>query len=275
VLTVLATSRIVLRVAGELEYRVPPLALPGDLDELDLSDIASSETVRLFVERAGASQPGFEVTEGNAAAVAEIVARLDGLPLALELAASRLRVLDPVSLSGRLGQRLPLLTGGPRDAPERQRTLEETIRWSEEALPDDARRLFAPLAVFPGGCTVEAAEAVCGRDIDVLDGLGVLIDHSLVRRLNAPDGSVRFTMLETIREYAGARFSALDAEERSSVERRQAEQVRDQAERAEPHLTGQQQLRWLETLDLELENIQPLGEVAASLPVAPERRRRG
>ncbi len=254
-LRVLATSRIVLHVAGEQEYRVPPLTLPSDLDGLDVSDIASSEAVRLFVERAGAARRGFRVTERNAAAVAEIVARLDGLPLALELAASRLRVLDPASLAGRLGQRLPLLTDGPRDAPERHRTLEETIRWSEEALPDHARRLFARLAVFPGGCTIEAAEGACGGDIDVLDALGVLMDHSLVGRSEAPDGSMRFTMLETIREYAGARFSVLDADERSSVERRQAEQVRNLAERAQPHLTGQQQLRWFETLDLELENI--------------------
>jgi predicted ATPase len=234
---------------------VPPLALPAGPDDLAVSDIASSEAVRLFVERAEGSQQGFRLTEGNAAAVAEIVARLDGLPLALELAASRLRVLDPASLADRLGQRLPLLTDGPRDAPERQRTLEETIRWSEGALPDDARRLFARLAVFQGGCTVEAVEAVCGDDIDVLDALGVLMDHSLVRRLGAGDGSVRFAMLETIHEYAAARFSELDGEERSAVERRHAEQVRDLAERAEPHLTGQQQLRWFETLDLELENI--------------------
>jgi predicted ATPase/class 3 adenylate cyclase len=265
-LTALATSRIVLHVAGEREYRVPPLALPDDLDELDVPDIAAAEAVRLFVERAQVSQGGFQVTEGNAAAVAEIVARLDGLPLALELAASRLRVLDPASLAGRLGQRFPLLTDGPRDAPERQRTLEETIRWSEEALPHDARRLFARLAVFPGGCTVEGAEAVCGGDIDVVDALGVLMDHSLLRRLEAPDGSMRFTMLETIREYAGARLSVLDSDERSSIEQRQAERVRDLAERAEPHLTGQQQLPWLETLDLELENIRAVLDRAERAP---------
>ena len=254
-LTVLATSRIVLHVVGEQEYQVPPLSLPGDLRRLDVSDIASSEAVRLFVERAGASQRGFQVTDGNAAAVAEIVARLDGLPLALELAASRMRVLDPSSLAGRLERRLPLLTDGPRDAPERQRTLEGTIRWSEEALPDDARRMFARLAVFPGGCTVDAAEVVCGGDLDVLEALGTLVDHSLIRRSGVSEGSLRFSMLETIREYAQTRFSALDAGERASIERRQAELVRELAERAEPHLTGQQQLRWFETLDLELENI--------------------
>jgi predicted ATPase/class 3 adenylate cyclase len=254
-LTVLATSRIVLHVVGEQEYQVPPLSFPGDLRRLDVSDIASSEAVRLFVERAGTSQLGFQVTDGNAAAVAEIVARLDGLPLALELAASRMRVLDPSSLAGRLERRLPLLTDGPRDAPERQRTLEGTIRWSEEALPDDARRMFARLAVFPGGCTVDAAEVVCGGDLDVLEALGTLVDHSLIRRSDVSEGSLRFSMLETIREYAQTRFTALDAGERSSIERRQAELVRELAERAEPHLTGQQQLRWFETLDLELENI--------------------
>ena len=254
-LTLLATSRIVLRVGGEREYRVPPLALPGDLSRLDVSDVAASEAVRLFVERATASQRNFRVTDENAVAVAEIVARLDGLPLALELAASRLRVLDPASLAARLERRLPLLTDGARDAPQRQRTLEQTIRWSEEALPEDARRLFARLVVFPGGCTLEAAEAVCGDDLDVLEALGALVDHSLVQRSDASDGSVRFTMLETILEYAGTRFSEIDATERASIERLQAEYLRDLAERAEPHLTGQQQLRWFETLDLELENI--------------------
>ena len=254
-LTLLATSRIVLRVGGEREYRVPPLALPVDPSRLDVADVAASEAVRLFVERATASQREFRVTDENAVAVAEIVARLDGLPLALELAATRLRVLDPASLAARLERRLPLLTDGARDAPQRQRTLEQTIRWSEEALPEDARGLFARLAVFPGGCTLDAAEAVCGDDLDVLEALGALVDHSLVQRSDASDGSVRFTMLETILEYAGTRFSEIDAAERASIERRQAEYLRELAERAEPHLTGQQQVRWIETLDLELENI--------------------
>jgi non-specific serine/threonine protein kinase len=226
-----------------------------DPSEVHPEAVASSEAVQLFVERAAASRRGFEVTAENASAVAQIVSRLDGLPLALELASSKLGVLDPASLADRLEHRLPLLTGGARDAPERQRTLEETIRWSHEALADDERRLFAHLSVFSGGFTMEAAEAVIVDGPDVLDGIGTLADNSLLRRVEAPNGSLRLTMLETIREYATARFAEADAEERDRTERRHAEYLRDLAERAEPHLTGEDQLEWFATLELEHENV--------------------
>ena len=140
-------------------------------------------------------------------AVAEIVERLDGLPLALELAASRLRVLDPTTLAERLEDRLSMLRGGDRDLPERHRTLEGTIRWSYEMLEPDERRLFARLSVFAGGWTLDAAEGVCGGGgIDVLEGLGTLVDDSLVRRRELANGTLRFFMLETIREFAGERL---------------------------------------------------------------------
>jgi predicted ATPase/class 3 adenylate cyclase len=253
-LRVLATSRIPLRLTGEFEYQVAPLTLP-DPAEADPAVIASSEAVRLFVERASAFRRGFEVNEDNASAIARIVVRLDGLPLALELASSKLRALDAAGLADRLEYRLPLLTGGASDAPARQRTLAETIRWSEEALGDAERRLFARLSVFAGGFTMEAAEAVCGDGLDVLDGLGTLVDRSLVRRVEPPNGSLRFVLLETIREYATARLAEADTEGPERTERRHAEYMRDLAERAEPHLTGERQLEWLATLQLEHENM--------------------
>jgi predicted ATPase/class 3 adenylate cyclase len=252
-LTVLVTSRIPLHLGGEREYRVEPLALPET--ETDPDTIASSEAVRLFIDRASDVQKGFGVTDENAAAFARIVARLDGLPLALELAARKLRVLDPQALADRLEHRLPLLTGGASDSPERHRTLVGAIRWSEEGLHEDERRLFARLSVFAGGFTLEAAEAVCDDDVDVLSGLDALVESSLVRRIDAPDGSLRFGMLETIREYAGERFAEMDAEDRELIGHRHAEYFRDLAERAEPHLNAERQLEWLATFQLEHENI--------------------
>ena len=231
-----------------------------DTDGTDIIRLAASESVRLFVERAAAVRPGFGITERNAAAVAEIAARLDGLPLALELAASRLRVLSPDSLAERLGHRLPLLSGGARDAPERQRTLEGTIRWSDEALELDERRLFARLSVF-AGWTLEAAEAVCGDDLDVLEGVGTLLDASLVRRADLPDGTVRFAMLETIREYAAGRFEIID-DERDDVRRRHARFFRDLAEEAEPHLTREDQTTWIDVLDREHDNLRAALDLA-------------
>ena len=251
--TVLATSRIPLRLSGEAEYRVSPLALPER--EADLDHQTTCESVRLFVDRAAAVRPGFDITAESAHAIGQIVARLDGLPLALELAASRLRVLDLDGLASRLEHRLPMLTGGARDAPERQRTLEDTIRWSHELLEPDEQRLFARLSVFAGGWTLEAAETVCGGDLDVLESLGTLVEDSLVRRSERSDGALRFTMLETIKEYAAARFEATDATERRSVERRHAGFFAELAEEAEPFLTREHQMRWLAILDRENDNM--------------------
>jgi predicted ATPase len=256
-LTVLATSRIPLRLTGEAEYLVPPLELP-DADPSDIEALSASDAIRLFVERAADARPGFRLDASNAAVVAEIVRRLDALPLAIELAASRLRVLDLASLASRLEHRLAVLTGGPRDAPERHRTLAASIRWSEESLEPKVRALFARLAVFAGGWTVEAAEAVCGSDADVLDGLAALVDSSLVRRSGDDEPELRFRMLETIREYATERLAGVPDDERRDLERRHAAFVRTLAVDAEPHLTKDDQLPWLDRLEREHDNLRSL-----------------
>ena len=205
-LKALVTSRAPLQLSGERRYAVPPLLLP-DLERLPEAAVLSDyEAVRLFAERAAAAKAGFAVTAENAPAVAEICVRLDGLPLALELAAARIPALPPAALLSRLDRRLKLLTGGARDLDERQRTLRATVEWSYELLAEPERMLFARLGVFMGGCTLEAAEAVCDFDgelgIDVLDGLTSLLDMSMLRQAEDADGEPRFWMLETIREYA-------------------------------------------------------------------------
>jgi predicted ATPase len=254
-LTILVTSRIPLHLSGEQEFPVPPLTLPDPSRLFDLEALSASESVMLFVERATAVRPEFRITEETASAVAEITTRLDGLPLAIELAASRIKVLSPPELLERLGRRLPILTGGARDLPERHRTLRATIEWSHDLLDAGQRSLFARLAVFAGGWSLGAAEAVCGPgvDADVLDGLGTLVDHSLVRRGRPRGGETRFRMLETIRELAGERLAASGDEE--EMRRRHARYVRDLVEKAEPSLTTERQAEWLHRLEREHDNL--------------------
>jgi predicted ATPase/class 3 adenylate cyclase len=252
-LTVLATSRIGLRLSGEYEYQLAPLELPAQERRGDAAQLVSSESVRLFVDRAMSVRSDFTLTDANASAVAEIVERLDGLPLALELAASRLRVLDPTTLAERLEDRLSMLRGGGRDLPERHRTLEGTIQWSYDMLEPDERRLFARLSVFAGGWTLDAAEAVCGSDdIDVLEGLGALVDDSLVRRRELADGSLRFLMLETIRQFARERLE--EAGEVQGLRERHGRHYESLAERVSFALEGPRG-NWLELLDAEQENL--------------------
>jgi predicted ATPase/DNA-binding XRE family transcriptional regulator len=201
-LTLLATSRITLRLSGEQIFEVPPLDLPDPRQVADLDTVAQSEAVRLFLERARLVAPTFELTRENAGQIAAICLKLDGLPLAIELAAARTRVLSPEALLQRLDRSLPILTSGPRDLPARQRTLRDTIAWSYDLLPDTDRRLFRRLSVFRGGWTLEAAEVIAADGIsDVLGGLERLVEQSLVRVASQPDGSARYTMLETIREF--------------------------------------------------------------------------
>lgn len=200
-LLVLATSRAPLRLAGEHEYPVPPLALPEP--DAAFEELAANDAVRLFTSRARAVDPDFELHDGNAGAVARLCERLDGLPLAIELAAARSKLLSPQAMNQRLDQALDLLVGGAQDLPDRQRTLRATLEWSHGLLDEAERRLLARLAVFSGGWTLEAAESVCGEDgLDVLHALASLVDESLVRRLRRPSGEARFAMLETIREFA-------------------------------------------------------------------------
>ena len=209
-LVVLVTSRAVLRLSGEHEFPVPPLPVPPADAAPDPGQLCRYASVDLFAERAHAADPGFELTGGNAGAVAEICRRLDGLPLAIELAAARVRLLPPQELLSRLGQRFSLLTGGARDLPERQQTLRNTLDWSFGLLPAGEQALFARLGVFAGSFSLPAAEAIgagppaegqAGEPGPVMDTLGALVDSSLVRP-QTRSGEPRFSLLETIREYA-------------------------------------------------------------------------
>jgi predicted ATPase/class 3 adenylate cyclase len=255
-LKVLVTSRIVLSLRGEQEHAVPPLEPPDPKRLPDVLTLGRFEAVQLFTERALAVQPGFRVTEENASAVAEITARLDGLPLAIELAATRTKVLTPQQMLPRLQQRLSILTSGARTLPERQRTLRGAIAWSHDLLDDAERRLFARLSVFSGGWTLESAEAVCdpeGIGLDGLEGLTSLVDKSLVRRGEPADGHLRFLMLETIREFGQEQLRA--GSDLVLVVRRHAEHFLGLAVEAEPHLTADDQLGWLDRCDQEHPNI--------------------
>ncbi len=232
-LLVLATSRSPLRLEAEHEYPVSPLALPPDTGA-PFEELAGNDAVRLFSAGARAVYPAFELDDRNIAAVTQICERLDGLPLAIELAAARTKVLPPQALSRRLDQRLSLLTGGARDRPARQQTLRAALEWSHDLLDEDEAALFARLSVFAGGWTLEAAEAVCGGPgLDVLDALSALVDDSLVRRLDR-GAEPRFTMLETIKEFAA---EALDARgEREETGRRHADYILELAVDASPRL---------------------------------------
>jgi predicted ATPase/class 3 adenylate cyclase len=253
--TILATSRVPLRVAGEQEYHVSPLPLPDSKDFTDPDHLADFDSVVLFMERATAVRPNLRVTEENAAAVLEICARVDGLPLGLELAASRVKIMSPTDLAARLGKGLSLLTSDARDVPVRQRTLRGTIQWSHDLLDAKERRLFARLAVFAGGWTLEAAEAICGPglELEVVDGLTSLVDSSLVMRSETSDGPIRFGMLETIREHAQEALGASGAE--AGIRHRHAEFFCVTAEESAPHLLGEDQLRWVKLLEGEHDNL--------------------
>jgi predicted ATPase len=255
-LKVLVTSRIPLSIKGEQELVVPPLTLPEAGRPPDLEAAGRVEAVRLFTERARAVRPGFELTEQNVAAVAEITTRLDGLPLAIELAATRTKVLTPEQLLPRLQRRLALLTGGARTLPDRQRTLRGAIAWSYDLLPADERRLFARVSVFAGGWTLASAEAVCDPEalgLDPLEGLTSLVDQSLAIRTEAATGDPRFTMLETIREFGREQLDG--AGELEPVARRHSGHFLALAVAAEPHLTDADQGEWLDRCDQEHANL--------------------
>ncbi len=204
-LQVLVTSRMRLRVSGEHEYAVSPLRVKATDEPTGVEAAWAAEAVRLFVERAHAVMGEFALTSENAAAVSQICTRLDGLPLAIELAAAWVKVLSPQELLARLERRLPLLTGGGRDLPARQQTMRDTIAWSHDLLPAEEQVLFRRLAIFAGGCTLEAAQTVGatpGRsETDVLQGLSSLLDKSLLHRYEGSHGEARFSMLETVREF--------------------------------------------------------------------------
>jgi predicted ATPase len=237
---------------------VPPLGLP-DLKRLpeDIQTLSGYEAVAFFVERARASKPDFRLSAENAAVVAEICARLDGLPLGIQLAAARVRLLSPREILERLRRRLRLLKGGTRDAPARQKTLRDAIGWSHELLGAEVRLLFGRLSVFAGGCTLEAVAAVCdtGDDLaeEMLDVLGSLMDKSLLRRAETEDSEGRFLMLETVKEYALERLEAAGEEE--EVRCAHAAHYLALAEEARPELKGPRQTEWFDRLENEHDNL--------------------
>jgi predicted ATPase/DNA-binding XRE family transcriptional regulator len=252
-LKVVVTSREALRLRGEHEFAVPPLALPDRRRLPSPEALSQVAAVRLFLARALEVKPDFAVTDANAAAVAEICARLDGLPLAIELAAARIKTLSSAGLLARLSGRLDLLTTGARDLPARHRTLRAALEWSYDLLDPAAQTLFARLAVFAGGGTVEAVAAICHDAPDALDGLARLVDKSLVRQDAAGDQERRFSMLETIREYAAERLEV--SGERAAIQARHAVYYLALAEAEEPAVRGADQLAAIARLEAEHGNI--------------------
>ncbi len=259
-LKVLATSREQLHLYGEQEYLVPPLALPDPDDRVsvDTSAPAQSEAIMLFVQRAHAVKRDFELTTKNAGAIADICIRLDGLPLAIELAAARVKLYPPEELRQRLNNRLNTLTGGARDLPERHRTLRGAIAWSYDLLDAGEQRLFARLGIFVGGWTLEAMGAICTSDlpIDVYDGLESLLNKSLVQQTASDDGNLRFTMLETLREYALERLAEVG--EAPIIRKQHAAYFLSLVEHAEPQLRRTGHAFWFAQLRAEEGNLRSI-----------------
>ncbi len=261
---VLVTSRTPLHIRAEREYPLGPLALPDTAALGDLAEMARVPAVELFVHRAEVANPQFALTVDNAVDVAGIVARLDGLPLAIELAATRMKILSPAALLARVEPRLPLLTRGAHDLPERQQAMRATLDWSHELLSAEEQSLFRRLAVFAGGCTVDAAEFVGGDAGDepasrrrttplVIDLLADLVDKSLLRTADDLGEDRRFGMLETIREYGLERLAEIGEEE--DIRGRHQSWCIELAERAEPELIGAKQHRWFSRLAMEHDNL--------------------
>ncbi len=264
-LKVLVTSREVLRLRSEKELPVPPLELPATQHDMQVAELMQSSAAQLFVARARDVQPGFAVTDVNAPIVAAICMHLDGLPLAIELAATRVKLFPLESLLARLSGRLAVLTGGPRDLPARQQSLRNTIDWSYSLLNPDEQQLFRRLGVFAGSWTLEAAESLYVEGTRysedtantvteaLLPLMSSLLDKSLLRRLDQPDDEPRFAMLETVREYALERLAEFG--ELADIRRRHATFFLQLAEAAEPELWGPEQVEWLRRLQAEHDNL--------------------
>jgi len=253
-LKILVTSRSPLHVYGEREFPVPPLALPDAHAMPSVELLSRCPAVELFVQRAMAAKPDFALNRENAGVVAEICARLDGLPLAIELAAARVKVLSPSSMLTRLTSRLQLLTGGARDLPQRQQTLRAAMDWSYDLLNPAEQRLFRRLSALHGGCNLEGIEAVCDTkgdlDLDLLDGMASMVDKSLVQQVEHAAGESRFVMLETIREYASEKLRANGEE--AATKRAQAAYC---LVLAEEEASEQVSSGWLDRLTVEHDNL--------------------
>jgi predicted ATPase len=255
-LKILVTSRAALHVYGEHEFPVPPLALPDSRSKTSVEVLSQYPAVALFIQRAIAAKPDFKLNQENAPTVTEICARLDGLPLAIELAAARIKVLSPASMLTRLANRLQLLTGGARDLPERQQTLRAAMDWSYDLLTAAEQKLFRRLSVFVGGCNLEGVEAVCDTKgdlhLDLLDGMASMVDKSLAQQVEQANGESRFVMLETIREYALEKLEV--SEEKVLTKRSHAAYCLVLAEEEAQEQCAGEGTEWLDRFALEHDN---------------------
>ena len=255
-LKVLVTSRAALRVYDEYEFPVPPLELPDAKSPPTIDTLPQYSAISLFVQRATAVKPDFKFNESNASAVVEICSRLDGLPLAIELAAARIKLLSPSAMRTRLASRLQLLTGGARDLPARQQTIRQAIDWSYDLLSEPEQKLFRRLPVFVGGCSLEAVESVCDTKqdlgLDVLDGMTSMVDKSLAQQSEQADGEPRFRMLETIREYALEKLA--ESGELKQIRRAHAAYCLVLAEEGAAENSAANQTEWRDRFELEHDN---------------------
>ncbi len=267
-LKVLATSRTPLRVRIEHEYPLSPFDVPAQTQWHDMMALEHNASIQLFVARAREMRPDFALTPGNAPVIAEICARLDGLPLAIELAAARSKILSPQMLLARLQHDRDVLKSTVRDVPERQQTLHNTITWSYDLLDGDAQKLFRRLAVFVGGWTIDMAEAVCNGDgalqDKVFDNLETLLDNSLIKSAEAAHGEPRFSMLQTVHEYAWQRL--VECGEAARVQRWQADSFLALAEQANQHVRTVNQREWLDRLEAEYDNLRAAHEWFGTQP---------
>jgi predicted ATPase/class 3 adenylate cyclase len=255
-LKILVTSREGLHISGEREYQVPPLALPNLTQLPSPESLSQYAAVELFVQRARLVKPDFAITSSTAPAVAEICYRLDGLPLAIELAAARIKLLPPRAMLARLENRLEFLTGGARELPARQQTLRNAIAWSYDLLNENEQKLFQSLSVFVGGCTLDAAEGIAGdhqAHLSLLDQFGSLLDKSLLREVEGMEDEPRFVMLELLREFGLEQLES--GGEQETVRRRHANFFLALAERAERKLESADQLEWINRMEQEHDNL--------------------
>jgi len=269
---VLVTSRILLNLRGEHEFPILPLDTPQFTDGTSLEQLAETESIKLFTERAQAAQSSFTLSASNASAVAQICQRLDGLPLAIELAAARVKMLPPQAILARLNDRLKLLTGGAQDLPARQQTLRNTLEWSYGLLKPQEKTLYARLAVFVGGFTLEDAEAICNleEDLDIFEGISSLVNNSLLKQEELAYGQPRFRMLETIREYALERL--LESGEMPELQQQHADYfIRMILHEASFGLISRDSTAWLDRLEREHDNVQAALEWSLKTPEGRER----
>lgn len=254
-LKILVTSREVLRIKPEMEFPVPPLSVPAGAAALSFDELKDNEAIRLFTDRARISKPAFMLTPDNASEIAAVCSKLDGLPLAIELAAARTKVLSPAAILSKLENRLNLLTGGTRDLPERQQTMRGAVAWSYDLLSEFEKEVFRKLSVFSGGFRIESAESICGAsgDMEVLDAVTSLIDKSLLIQKELTGGESRFRMLEVVRDFAAESLEATG--EADQVSRKHAEFFLSLTETAEPFLQSAESSVWLGRLQEEHDNL--------------------